>query len=291
MRTSFTVLTIAAALLVSACRSSIPEQPIGRAVPAPVVVAAAPADGGPWLYRPATQRRSATLDQQATIEIRQDTLTRTDTVSLHVDVAYTMFARTNRVTGAISAYRVHAGIAAPGTPPGLGVPFPFAGDFPSRTRQLELTQPASQTACASPAFGAAQSLRDLWFQPPDTLRIGTIWSDSSTYIFCRDGIPLRTTSQREFRVTAFADDGERLVLTIVRRAHGTLRGDGAPAGAPLMISGTTTGDLTYQLAPATGELLSASGTSLLEFTLTSKLRTQQVRQSSRLTVTATPSKK
>ncbi len=286
MRTTFTVLTLGAALLGSACRSTVPEQPIGRTAPAPVV-AAASAGGGPWLYRPVTQRRAVTLDQQATVEIRQDTLARTDTVSLRVDVAYTIFAGTNRVTGTVSAYRVHAGSAAAGTPPGLGVPFPFGGAFPLRGRQLELTQPAPQTACASPAFGATQSLRDLWFQPPDTLRIGTSWTDSSTYIFCRDGIPLRTTSQREFRVTAFADDGGRAVLTVVRRARGTLSGDGVQAGEPLTISGTTTGDFTYQLAPATGALLSANGASLLEFTLTSRLRTQQVRQRSRITVTPT----
>ena len=289
MRTTFTVLTLGAALLGSACRSTVPEQPIGRTAPAPVV-AAASAGGGPWLYRPVTQRRAVTLDQQATVEIRQDTLARTDTVSLRVDVAYTIFAGTNRVTGTVSAYRVHAGSAAAGTPPGLGVPFPFGGAFPLRGRQLELTQPAPQTACASPAFGATQSLRDLWFQPPDTLRIGTSWTDSSTYIFCRDGIPLRTTSQREFRVTAFADDGGRAVLTVVRRARGTLSGDGVQAGEPLTISGTTTGDFTYQLAPATGALLSANGASLLEFTLTSRLRTQQVRQRSRITVTPTTTK-
>lgn len=277
-------------MLGSACRSTVPEQPLGRAAPAPVV-AATSAGGGPWLYRPATQRRSATLDQQATVEIRQDTLARTDTVSLHAEVAYTVFAGTNRVTGTVSAYRVHAGSAAAGTPPGLGVPFPFGGDFPLRGRQLELTQPAPQATCASPAFGATQSLRDLWFQPPDTLRIGTSWTDSSTYLFCRDGIPLRTTSQREFRVTAFANNSGRVVLTVVRHARGTLSGDGAQAGEPLMISGTTTGDLTYQLAPATGELLSASGAALLEFTLTSRLRTQQVRQRSQITVTPTPSKK
>ena len=290
MRTSFTVLTLGSALIVSACRSTIPEQPIGRAVLAPVV-ASAPVGGGPWLYRPATQRRLATLDQQATVEIRQDTLTRTDTVSLHAEVAFTVFAGTSRVTGTISAYRVQAGTAAAGTPPGLSVPFPFAGDFPSRGHQLELTQPASQTACTSPAFGAVQSLRDLWFQPPDTLRIGSSWTDSSTSVVCRDGIPLQTASQREFRVTAAADDGGRAVLTIVRRAHGTLRGGGAQAGEPLTIAGTTTGDLTYQLAPTTGELLSATGTSLLEFTLTSRLRTQQVRQRSRITVSPTPPKK
>ena len=290
MRTSFTVLTAGPALLLSACRSSVPEQPLGRAAPTPVV-AVALAGGGPWLYRPATQRRSVTLEQQATVEIRQDTLTRTDTVSLHADVAYTVFAGTNRVTGTISAYRVQAGTAVAGTPPGLGVPFAFAGDFPSRGRQLELTQPASQTACTSAAFGAAQSLRDLWFQPPDTLRLGTSWTDSSTYLFCRDGIPLRAASQREFRVTAFADAGGRTVLTIVRRARGALRGEGAQAGEPLTISGTTSGELTYQIAPTTGELLSAGGTSLLEFTLISKLRAQQVRQRSRISVTPMPAKK
>jgi hypothetical protein len=282
MRTSFTLLTMALALLGSACRSSIPEQPIGRAAPAPVAASVAPG-GGPWLYRPATQRRSVALDQQATVEIRQDTLVRTDTVSLRANVAFTVFAGTNRVTGAVSSYRVQTG-AASGTPPGLGVPFPFAGDFPSHKLQLELTQPAPQTACTSPAFGAVQSLRDLWFQPPDTLRLGTVWTDSSSYTVCRDGIPLHMVSLREFCVTASADDGERQVLTIARRAHGTVSGDGAQAGEPLTISGTTSGDLTYQLAPATGEVLSAAGASLLEFTLTSKLRTQRVLQRSRITI-------
>ena len=290
MRTSFTVMTLGTALLVGACRSRIPEQPIGRVEPAPVVVAT-PAGGGPWLYRPATQRRAVTLNQQATIEIRQDALVRIDTVSLQTEVAYTVFAGTHRITGTISAYRVQAGSAAAGTPPGLAVPFPFAGDFPSRGRQLELTQPTSRTACASPAFGATQSLRDLWFQPPDTLRIGTTWSDSSTYVVCRDGIPLQTSSARTFRVAAAADRGGRQVLTIDRRVRGTIRGDGAQSGEPLTILGQLSGELTYQLAPATGEVLSVTGTSLLEFTLTSRLRTQQVLQRSRITAAPTPSKK
>ena len=290
MRTSFTVMTLGTALLVAACRSRIPEQPIGRVVPAPVVVAT-PAGGGPWLYRPATQRRAVTLNQQATVEIRQDALVRTDTVSLQTEVAYTVFAGTHRISGIISAYRVQSGSAAAGTPPGLVVPFPFAGDFPSRGRQLELTQPASRTACASPAFGAAQSLRDLWFQPPDTLRIGTLWSDTSTYVVCRDGIPLQASNARTFRVTAAADSGGRQVLTINRRARGTIRGDGAQSGEPLTILGQLSGELTYHLAPATGDMLSVTGTSLLEFTLTSRLRTQQVRQQSRITAAPTLSKK
>jgi len=195
------------------------------------------------------------------------------------------------MAGTSGAHRVLAGSAAAATPPGLVVPFPFAGDFPSRGRQLELTQPASRTACASPAFGAAQSLRDLWFQPPDTLRIGTTWSDSSTYVVCRDGIPLQTSSARSFRVTAAADSGGRQVLTIDRIARGTIRGDGAQSGEPLTILGQMSGELTYQLAPATGDVLSVTGTSLLEFTLTSRLRTQQVRQRSRITAAPTPSRK
>ncbi len=290
MRTYFAGLFLCTAALASGCRSTIPEQLIIRTTPAPVV-ASVPTGGGLWLYRPATQRHAVTLDQQATVEVRLDTLTRTDTVTLRVDVAYTMFAGANRVTGTVGSYRVRAGAAAPGTPPGLGVPFPFAGDFPTRGRQLELTQPSPQAACTSPAHGAAQSLRDLWFQPPDTLRVGTTWVDSAAYTICRDGIPLRTTSHRQFRVMAATEQDGRAVLTIVRHASGAMTGEGAQAGEPLTITGTTSGELSYQLAPENGELLSAAGTSLLEFTLTSKLRVQRVRQSSRTTLSPAPVKK
>jgi hypothetical protein len=283
MRSHFALLLIGPALLVSGCRSSIPEQPIGRSAPAPVV-SAAPAGGGLWLYRPATQRRTVSLDQQAVVEVRQDTLTRADSVSLHADVAFTMFAGTNRVTGTVSAYRVQSGAAAAATPPGLGVPFPFAGDFPAHGKQLELTQPSSQSACASPANGAVQSLRDLWLQPPDTLRLGTVWDDSSAYVLCRDGIPLRTVNHRQFRVTGAAEQDGRQVLTVIRNARGTLSGDGAQSGEPVSITGTSSGEMTYQLAPSTGELLSARGTSVLDFTLTSRVRMQRVRQRSRMVI-------
>ena len=70
-----------------------------------------------------------------------------------------------------------------------------------------------------------------------------------------------------------------------------MTGEGAQAGEPLTITGITSGELSYQLAPENGELLSAAGTSLLEFTLTSKLRVQRVRQSSRTTLSPAPVKK
>ncbi len=51
-----------------------------------------------------------------------------------------------------------------------------------------------------------------------------------------------------------------------------------------MISGTLSGQMTYELDPSTGELLGARGTSGLELILKSRLRSQAAHQLTELRI-------
>jgi hypothetical protein len=134
------------------------------------------------------------------------------------------------------------------------------------------------------AWTVAQGLRDLWFRAPDTLRVGTSWRDSTSYVTCRDGIPLQLSVRRDFRVRAVAERDGRAVLTIQRDTRSTLAGDGVQFGERVQFSGSGSGTLQFELEPTTGEFLGGSGTSALEFTMQSRLRTQRVQQAAVITL-------
>ena len=185
-------------------------------------------------------------------------------------------------------FRVTSGSRSPATPAGITLPITVAASAtPSgfgAALQWILTTPAEGAACSSVAWSVAQGLRDLWFRAPDTLRVGASWRDSTSYVTCRDGIPLQLSVRRDFRVRAVAERDGRAVLIIQRESHTTLLGDGVQFGEPVKFTGAGSGTLQFELAPATGEFLGGSGTSTLEFTMQSRLRTQRVQQAAVITL-------
>jgi len=264
--------------LLVACRSSaIPNQvltkPAAVSTPTPVARAA-----GPWIYHASAQRQQFFLDQRATITIRLDGATRTDTVSTHAEVSFTAAQVTNGVSGTVNVFLVQSGGGAAATPPGVAVPFPVRGEYSARGPQLDFTTPHESTPCASTTLSVAQSLRDLWFRPPDTLRVGTAWQDSASYVVCRDGIPLRATAHRSFQITGTTERDGRPLLTVARTSRTAIDGGGAQFGETVGVAGTASGQLVYDLEPSTGEVVSAMGNATLDLTVRSRLRTQVVRQ-------------
>ena len=119
---------------------------------------------------------------------------------------------------------------------------------------------------------------------PGSLRVGTIWGDSGSYVTCRDGVRMRASVRRTFRVAAATERNGRASLAIVRLSRTLLEGEGAQAGEPVSITGSGSGELSYLLDAGVGEIVSALGTSTLELTLRSKLRTQLVRQSGEIRI-------
>ncbi len=278
IRSFFLGITVAG--LSASCRGATPV-PVAApppAVPAPVAVAipAAPVSAS-WSYRPTTERRAYVLSQRAVVTIKQDTSVRVDTVTSRAEVT---FATSNaRVTGSISGFLSGSSGREPVPVAGVRFPVAIAATIPATGAQLTFSAPVAASPCDSPAATVAQSVRDFWFRPPDSLRVGTTWSDSARYAICRDGIPLQLRVTREFRVTRSAERNGRVVLTVVRTSRTSLTGDGDQFGERVSITAEGTGELTYEIAPLTGELLGAQGTSTLNLTFRSALRLQQVRQS------------
>ena len=266
-----------ACALLAACRGgAVPNQVFTKPAPARATPPAA-RENGPWAYHPSSQRQGFTVDQSAVITIRLDTVTRTDTIASHAEVSFTR-ATSGGMSGNIIAFAVQGSGRGAGTPAGLALPFPFRAEYSASGRQFDFTSPRDAAPCSSVALSAAQSLRDLWFNAPDTLRVGTTWSDSSTYVVCRDAIPLRAISRRSFRVSAFSERDGRALLTIARVSRSTLDATGAQFGETVGVTGAGSGLLDYVFDATSGEVVSAKGTSTLDLTLRSRLRTQVVRQ-------------
>ncbi len=279
---SFVVTVAAGCWFLAACRSgTVPNQVLTKPAPVSVPVPAAHTNAL-WLYRPSSQRQSFVVDQHATIVIRQDTVTRTDTVSSHAEVVFT--STSSAVSGNVNAFLVTSAGHAAATPSGLTIPFSVHAGYSARTLQLDFDAPRDVSTCSSTALTVAQSFRDLWFRPADTLRVGTTWEDSSSYTVCRDGIPLRATAHRMFRVTGSVERDGRTLLEISRMARTAIDGNGAQFGEAITVSGTGSGQLVYDFDPASGEVTSASGTATLDLSMRSRARTQTVRQTAEIRI-------
>ncbi len=273
------VIAIAASgSLLAACHSgTVPNQVLTKPAPASAPAASARASGV-WAYQSPMQRQGFVMDLRAVITIRADTVTRTDTVSSHAELSFSVVPSTRGINGSVNAFVVEGGGRPGATPAGLAIPFPVRADYSARSAQLDFTAPHDDAPCGSIALAAAQSLRDLWFRPPDTLRVGTTWEDSSAYVVCRDGIPLRTTARRSFRISGASEQNGRVLLSISRATRMTLEGAGTQFGEAVSVSGTGNGQLVYDLDPISGEIIFAHGNSTLDLSLRSRLRTQSVRQ-------------
>lgn len=270
------------ALLVAACqRGPVPNQVLTKPTP---VSAPAPAvrGNGPWLYRPSTAAQHFVIDQRAVVTIGVDTTARPDTLTSHAEVSFTHGARA--VTGSVAAFLVGDAARAPATPQGLQVPFSFSASYASADLQLAINTPADSVPCSSTGRATLQSLRDLWFQAPDTLRVGSTWSDSASYVTCRDGIPLRSVVHRMFHVAAAAERDGRVVLSIARLARTVIDGRGLQFGDSVAVTGSGNGQMTYDFDPVRGELISARGSSTLDISLRGSQRTQIVRQTAEIRI-------
>ena len=275
-----------AAITATACRPPVPEQ----TRPRPATTLPAPATSArrtQWLLRPSTGRVAYLLENNTILSIREDSALRVDSVASQTEASFTGGLRGTRISGQVLAYSVSMGGQPSVVPPGLGLPFPFLATSSEPGGQVRFVAPAA-SPCAAPALGVAQSMRDLWFSVPDTLRIGSVWRDSARVANCRDQVPFFSSVVRTFRVVAVGVSDARELLTVVRISTVVIRGDGAQSREPVTLSGSGGGELTYQLDVDAGEIVAAQGLATTELTLRGKVRTQVVRQSSVLRIVRRP---
>jgi hypothetical protein len=264
-----------AALAATGCRGTIPEQVLAK--PTPIVAAAIPEPtSGPWLPRPTGAPTSFAIEQAARVRIEQDSVTREDSVASHTDVSLSIW-RGGRFAGSITAFSSSGTGQASVTPRGLMFPLSFSGTI-SASGVLEVALPAPGATCASPGPSVILSSRDLWLRLPDTLRIGTTWTDSSSTMTCRDGIPLRMNAHRTFRLERSDARDAGVVLLVSRSQRVTLDGAGSQWGEAVRVSGAGAGEMILTLDAGTGVVVEAAGHSTLDLTFMSPRRTQRVHQ-------------
>ena len=273
------------ALVVGACGGTIPQQVLSGAAPAAPVVAAPRVLDGPFVVRRLTERRSYTLETHGVLVVKRDTMTTTDSIASELDVAYTPFTGTPRITGSVTAYRVRAPDGSRTTPATLTLPITFAAAYAPRGGALAFSVPTI-AGCTAPA-AIVQSVRDLWTRAPDTLRVGSTWQDSTLVTSCRERITLRAATVRVFRVTAAAMRGDAIELTVQRETRATIVGDGHPAGENVTVTGTANGSLVLRYRPDLDAFTSGEGTQTLELSLASSVIAQRVSQRTQLRITAT----
>jgi hypothetical protein len=273
----------AAALALVGCGGSIPHQVLSGPAPTPPTAGAPSVLDGPFVVHRATERRSYAIDTRGVLTVQRDTVTTTDSLGSQLEVAYTAFAGTPRVTGSITAYRVRAGDGSLASPSTITLPIAFAATYATRGGALAFSAPLS-TGCAA-AAAVVQGARDLWTRTPDTLRIGSSWQDSTLVVSCRDGITLRAATVRVFRVTGAEVQDGAVSLTLVRESRATIVGDGHPTAEPVTVSGSATGSLVVRYRPDLDAFTSGEGTQLLTLVLSSRVVSQRVTQRTQSRIT------
>jgi hypothetical protein len=221
----------------------------------------------------------------ATLESRVDTVVRFDSVRSELRATWreptSVSGWPRGLIGTIDAYAVAVGGDSLAVVPGLPLPLTFAATQRSAQTQPEFSAPDA-ASCASLAGGVVQGVRDLWLSLPDTLRAGATWRDSTTYVVCRDSIPLEFTVVRTFEVGQSASVGaEGVVTTIMRRTLSQFRGTGTQFGEPVTIEGSGEGMMIYEVGLSGARVRGATGDAVLTLTLRGSRRVQELTQRSR----------
>lgn len=282
------LVLLAGTATLAACIPVVRKRPAAAPAVAPVA-ANAPNTAGPWRIPAPTGFHKVAIVTQATVAISSDTSVRTDTLQATLGASYTWTGLGRRkVDGLLTDYRVAVGGAIPAVPAGLQLSRPFAAEAVSGS-ELAFRLPLESSACTDPTLSAVQGLQDAWIPLPETLTMGREWTDTVHTLSCRDRVPLRGTSVRRFQARrADVEGGSRVLVIIERTARGRLEGQGEQFGEQVAIEGTSTGSMRYTLDVVTGQLVRATGTGSLTFSLKSKRRNQVVRQASTVTMAWVP---
>jgi hypothetical protein len=276
-------LVVVVSVLVVSCA---PLAPSSR-TRGPVTAAPRAADplNGPWVLRDVGARRRQVAAWRTLLTTQTDTVVRVDTLRGELEVAWGAVPATSppRVAGLVSDFRAARGEAPLEPPGGLSLPFSFTAEQQSPGAQPTFVIPDG-ARCDNPMAAAVQPLRDLWMSPPDTLRAGLSWEDSTRHNICRDGVVIAVTTHRRFTATnARMRDGQ-LVVLVARASRTVLAGRGVQFGDSVFVTGAGEGSATLELSLGGGVIVAGEGTSELRVEFRGSRRAQRVVQESRLSI-------
>lgn len=284
----FTLIVLASSVGL-ACSTSVPRQVVQP--PAPVgAPRAAAAPAAIWKPSPDLLSHSYSLEQRAYVTTVAGSVAAGDSTILLVDASLRRTAD-GGVAGIIQDVQIGASGDRLHAPDGLPLPLAVvARPFPAwQGPVFNPRAPGMLASCPSPAATALNALRDLVLRTPDSLAVGTAWSDSGRVAACAGRGLLMVDAAHGYVVTGHvaagvADSVPDDHLVVLRTTRLTVGGMVARNADTTVISGQGTGSATFLVSTTTGDILGGSGTSTLRLSVRSTSREEVARQSAVLRV-------
>lgn len=242
----------------------------------------------PWRVTDVERTRAQRVFITSVLTSQVDTFVRVDTLASVLEASWSPVPETTtpRTAGMVTVF----GVRAPRDstwrlPAGVTLPFSFVAVGQDPGAIPRITTPDA-SACGASNAVAIQAWREAWMALPAELAPGDRWQDSTSYVLCRDSIPLTVNTVRRFEVLGSSLRGEQQVVEVVRRSSTTLAGEGRQFGEQLRLEGEGEGVVTFAVTLAGGIIVAGEGSSELRMTLTGRRRMQRVVQESRVRIDA-----
>ncbi len=155
--------------------------------------------------------------------------------------------------------------------------------------QLPLSSPPIATASDSAVLlstcdaleEAARVLAgDVHIQIPVVMERGQRWSDSTSLVICRGGIPMTGTRISHYQVTDVRESRDTAVARVSRQTNLTISGTGAQGARQITVRGHGTSDTVFSFDLTAGRFLESTGQSVLQLGFETIQQTDQVVQRS-----------
>ena len=211
---------------------------------------------------------SYVVTSSAAVHVEGDSLgPRDDSVATRarLSVRVSPASAPNGVIVTVDSFLVSAQRGAP-LASALAMPVVFQAQVdPAR---LRIDFPAEQPRMGHPGAGPTMTLlalaRDLAPALPSPAERGRKWSETTTTLLCRSGVPLTVTSRHQWTVDGPVDSAGRTFVRLTRETESTITGTGTGRRAGASIEGTGRATAAYLLDPMAGRLQGAMVTSQAE---------------------------
>ena len=135
-------------------------------------------------------------------------------------------------------------------------------------------------SCDTMEDAARAIAEDIHIRIPANTQARHRWTDSTTRIVCRGGVPMIVTMLSVFEARDTESYTDTVILPIVRRSTLTLAGSGTQGTRRITLSGNGTSETTFRYDLRRGLFLDSEGQSVLQLRFETTQQTEQITQRS-----------
>ena len=140
------------------------------------------------------------------------------------------------------------------------------------------------STCDSMEETARALAGDLYIQIPVPVQEAQSWSDSTSLVLCRGGIPLTATRISRFYITEVRESRDSVLAKVLRQTSLTITGSGTQSARRITVRGQGTSETAFTYDLRAGRFLESTGQSVLQLGFETIQQTEQVIQRSNSSV-------